>query len=180
MDPESLWAEAAASVQSDLDADTAAEAYEVYRVEQARSRLVDRVGDVRIQLDGEVTLSGRLLPAVAVDGHLALDMTGSQGVGGARIALIALDGILTLAGSRAALRPEDGAELPRLAPLLRAAEGERVELLLRNGSRLAGELVATAVDHVEIDDGRGRLAVPLTAALAWFLPPSPGTDGYEG
>jgi hypothetical protein len=162
-----IWQEAAAGVQSSVDADLREEAYEIFVAEAARCRLVDRVGRTRVALRCGVSLEGELAPEYddAIDAHLML-----LGVdGGSR--LIPVDAIVSLTGSRPGLRPEAD-RIPRsLASWLREAwaADEPIRLLDGSGRWVAGHLDYVGADHVELMHEDGCFVVPVRSVEAWQL-----------
>jgi hypothetical protein len=160
-----LWQEAAAGVQSWLDADLRADAYEVFVAEAARCRLVDRVGDARVTLGCGVVIQGELAPDAgeAVDEHLVL-----HGAGGV-VRLVPVSAVVSVRGSRAGLRAE-GDRVPRsLTSWLREAWSAEEPLRLLDGSGrwTVGRLCFVGADHIELDDGEDPTVVPLTTVEAW-------------
>ena len=107
-----LWQEAAAGVQSWLDADLRAEAYEVFVAEAARCRLVDRVGAARVALRCGVVLEGELVPDSddAVDEHLVLRGAGDV------TRLVPVSAVVSRPGfpARPAARGERRASIPHV------------------------------------------------------------------
>jgi hypothetical protein len=160
-----LWQEAAGGVQSWLDADLRAEAYEVFVAEAARCRLVDRAGAARVALRCGVVLEGELDPDSdeAVAEHLVLRGAGDV------IRLVPLSAVVSVRESGRGLRPEgDGA--PRsLTSWLREAwsADDPVRLIDGSGSPVVGRLGFVGADHVEIVDGDVRTVVPLASVEAW-------------
>lgn len=160
-----LWQEAAAGLQSSLDADLRDEAYEVFVAEAARCRLADRAGPARVTLRCGVVLGGELEPQTddAVDEHLVL--VGADG--GTR--LVRAAAVVSLTGSRPSLRPE-GDRVPRsLTSWLREtwSTDEVIRLLDGSGRWAVGRLGFVGADHVELAHGENRTLVPLTAVEAW-------------
>lgn len=160
-----LWQEAAAGVQSTLDADLRDEAYEVFVAEAARCRLVDRAGPARVVLRCGVTLVGELAPdhADAVDEHLLL--LGADGGG----RLVPVGAIMSLTGSRPGLRPEADQRPRSLASWLREvwASDEPIRCLDGKGRWTAGRLGYVGADHVELVHDDTRTVLPSTAVEAW-------------
>lgn len=178
MDPLRIWWQAAAELESDLAAEAAEEAYEVFLVEASRMRLVDRRGWVQVHLGCGMTVSGDILGDDEVADFLAL-----QEDSGAT-ALVPVSAIVRLKGSRPALRPAEragGTDADRpslaarsLASWLRdlSAEGAIVRLVLRDASVITGAVVHVGADHVELvelgsDHG---VVVPCASVECWTVP----------
>lgn len=160
---ESLWHEAAAGVQSSIDADLRGDAYEVFVAEAARCRLVDRVGRARISLRCGATLEGDLVPQGegAVVDHLVLRADDGD-------LLVPAMAIVSMTGSRPALRIE-GVRSRTLGSWLREAwaADERVRLLGPSGRWVAGLVDLVGAEHVELDLD-GVLTVMSCASVdAW-------------
>jgi hypothetical protein len=178
MDPLRIWWEAAAEVESDLAADVAAEAYDVFVAEAARVHLVDRRGHVRVQLCSGASLAGEVLDGDEVAGHLGLREESGA------VSLVCVAAIVCLRGSRVALRPvdpEDGRPggLPvgpgtSIGSWLRGVgeEGAVIRVALADGTVLAGTVVLVAADHVELVElgSADRVAVPFGAVEYWMIP----------
>ena len=160
-----LWHDAAAVVEADLRDDAVAEAFEVYRAEIARSRLVDRVGEVVVTLSCGVDLRGRLLQDEPVADCLVV--RAPEGVRW----IIPIPAVLVLHGGEAGLRPETELAPERLTSVLRRAEGSALELHLRDGRRWQVSLVAVASDHAVLLQGTSQrqMLVPFTSVEAWGL-----------
>ena len=160
-----LWQEAVALVEADLHHDAVAEAYEVYCAEVARSRLSDRVGEVRVTLLGGVDLRGRLFEDDPVAD--CLDLRSHEGTRW----LIPVAAILALRGGGSGLRPDEEAAPSRLTAILRREEGRVMALHLRDGQCWQVLLVAVGADHVVLQRGADvdRVVVPLGAVEAWGL-----------
>lgn len=160
-----LWQEAAAAVQSSVDADLRDEAYEVFVAEAARCRLVDRAGPARVALRCGVTLEGELVAAAddAVAEHLVL----VAGDGGRR--LIPVGAIVSMTGSRPGLRPEADQRARSLASSLREAwsSDELIRALDSAGRWTVGRMAFVGADHVELRHGDIRTVVPMAAVEAW-------------
>lgn len=158
-----LWYEAAAGVQSSLDADLRDDAYEVFVAEVSRCRLVDRVGRARVLLRCGATVEGDLVPQGdgAVDDHLLVHTDDGD-------LLVPTAAIAAMSGSRTALRIE-GVRARTLASWLReawAADG-RVRLLDGTGRWLAGRVDLVGADHVELDLDGALTVVPCASVDAW-------------
>jgi len=160
-----LWHDAAAVVEADLQDDAVAEAFEVYRAEIARSRLVDRVGEVEVTLTGGVDLRGRLMDDEPVADCLVL--RAPEGVRW----IIPVAAVRVLYGGASGLRPETEQTPETLTSVLRRAEGSTLELRLRDGQRWHASLVAVAADHAVLLCIRSQqqVLVPFTSVEAWGL-----------
>ena len=160
-----LWQEAAARVQSWLDADLRAEAYEVFVAEAARCRLIDRVGAARVALRCGVVLEGDLAPDSddAVAEHLVLRGAGDV------TRLVPVSAVVSVRGSRPGLRPEGDGTARSLTSWLREAwsADDPVRLIDSSGTQVVGSIGFVGADHVEIADGEVRLVVPLASVEAW-------------
>lgn len=160
---ERLWQDAAAAVAADVEDDAVTEAYEVYRAEVARARLVDRAGDVQVTLASGTVLRGRSMPALAVEDCLVLRTT--DGVE----AVVPTAAVMIVRGGAPRLRPESAEQPPRLTTWLREREGALLRVQLRDGTRWQAVLVAVASDHVVLHlPGQGeRIAVATAAVELW-------------
>lgn len=160
---ESLWHEAAAGVQSSIDADLRDDAYEVFVAEASRCRMVDRVGRARLLLRCGATLEGDLVPLDegAVDDHLLLRTHEGD-------LLVPAAAIVSMTGSRPALRDE-GAGCRTRASWLREAwsAGELVRVLGCTGRWVAGRVELVGADHVELDLDGALTVVSLASVDAW-------------
>lgn len=160
-----LWLDAVAVVEADVQDDAVAEAFEVYRAEVARSRLVDRVGEVVVTLTRGVELRGRLLHDEPVADCLVV-----QAPEGVRW-IIPVPAVLVVQGGESGLRPETEHTPERLTSVLRRVEGSALELHLRDGRRWQGSLAAVAADHAVLLSGAAPhpVFVPFTSVEAWGL-----------
>jgi hypothetical protein len=160
-----LWLEAAAGVQSSMDADLRDEAYEVFVAEAARCRLVDRAGPAQVSLRCGITLEGELAPQSddAVEEHLVL--LGADGCS----RLIRVDAVVRLTGSRPGLRAEGECGSRSLTSWLREAwsADDPIRLLDGAGRWSVGRVEYVGADHVEIADGQVRMVVPVLGVEAW-------------
>jgi hypothetical protein len=160
-----LWQEAAAGVQSWLDADLRAEAYEVFVAEAARCRLVDRVGSARVSLGCGVVLEGELAPDSrdAVADHLVLRGAGDV------IRLVPVSSVVSIRGSLPGLRTDGDRATRSLTSWLREAwsTDQPMRLVDVAGTRVVGRLGFVGADHVELVDGEVRTVVPLASVEAW-------------
>lgn len=167
-----VWHEAAASVQSELDKDLRAEAYELFRAETARTRLGDRFPAsgtrTRVTVRNGQVLTG--FPAAAehrVDGVVALvDAPG-------RVVLIPYGAVVSAEGLQPTLRLEDGpVDGWSVSARLRDAADmdEVVAVLLVTGARVAGAVVRVGADHVDLSRGSADVVTVAFAAVdAWYL-----------
>jgi hypothetical protein len=153
--PERLWLEAAAGVQSDVDASLRDEAREVYVAEAARTTLASRSGHAVVTLRSGVVLKGQV-----VDARVRPVPNG----------FIAIESVVTVSGTTPRLVQEDGS-LPLLGSLVREAwsVGESVRLLLADGRWVPGVIAFVGADHVDIASGDARLTIPLGSVEAWDL-----------
>jgi hypothetical protein len=156
-----LWLAAAAGLQSELDADLRDEAYEVFVVEAARSRLQDRVGPARLSLRCGLALEGQLGAEDVIGGHLRLrDHVG-------RHLVVPVAAVVTVSGTRPGLRPE-GHERTLTSWLREAwSSGDPVSVLACSGQWIAGRLTRVGGDHVDLDLGEAELTVAIAAVEAW-------------
>ena len=166
-----MWLDAAAGVQSDVDADLRAEAFEVFVAEAARSRLVDRTGDISVRVRSGSALRGRAFEAgfvARVDGHLVL-ITADR-----RAMLVPVGAVVTLTGASGSLRDE-GAPARSLASVLRDCwhAGDVVRVLCADGRWLSGRLTVVAADHADLAGADGATTVAYAGAEAWELPAPP-------
>jgi hypothetical protein len=162
---EGLWMEAAASLQSELDAQVREEAYEVFVAEASRCRLTDRTGPIRVALR-----CGRVMTGVVV-----VDADRPAGTIAVRVetgALLLLphEAILHVSGTRPGLRDE-GRSPPSLASLLREtwSLGTSTRLLLADGRWMGGVLEFVGGDHVDLGTADGSVSIPFLAVEAWSL-----------
>ena len=166
-----MWLEVAAGVQSDVDADLRAEAFEVFVAEAARTRLADRTGDLCVRVRSGATFRGEAPQAAVaprVDGHLAL-ITSDQ-----RAMLVAVSAVVTMTGARGGLRDEVG-HARSLASVLRDSwsAGDRVRALCSDGRWLSGRLAMVAADHADLHEAHGVTTVAYAGVEAWELPGPP-------
>lgn len=158
-----VWLEAAARVQSDLDAEARQEAREVFVAEAARCRLADRVGDVRLTLRCGTAVDGVLVAEEPVAGHLTLrDASGRHHV-------IPAAAVVTMRRSRTALRPEGADEATPITQWLREAWAvhEAIRLLDSAGTSRTGVVSFVGADHVELHDSADSVVIPLAAVEMW-------------
>lgn len=168
-DSDAIWAEAAAGVQADVDADVRAEAFEVYMAEAARMRIHDRRGPARLTLRCGAVLIGDL----AGDGPGSIaGMIEMREASGRRL-LVGEAAIMTLTGTAAVLHDEAVRRLrPTLSARLRETWqlGGLVRVLLADGRWVAGDIVQVGADHVELAEGGESVVIPFGAVEAWSLP----------
>lgn len=160
---EGMWQEAAAIVEAELADDAMAEAFEVYRAEIARSRLIDHTGSVQVTLVGGAVVRGLLLGESPVADCLYV-----HGIDGPHW-LIPVAEVLMLRGGVPRLRPEVEGEQRRLTSWLRDHEAEVIWVRMRDATHRRGVLDAVASDHVILtlagEDAQVR--VPVRAVEAW-------------
>jgi hypothetical protein len=161
--PEHDWHAAFARAREESDADVRAEALDVFVAEAGRGRLVDRLGRGRLRLRSGVTVTGRLTGATQVADHV--DLVDDAG----RTCQIATRAVVTIAGSRAALRPEPAPELRSVSSWLREVWtlGAPLSVLDVTGDWHHGHVIAVASDHVDLDVDGSVLTVPYAAVDAW-------------
>lgn len=182
MDPLRIWWEAAAEVESELAAEVAEEAYEVFVAEAARVRLVDRRGHVRVHLHSGASVAGDLLVDVDMAEHLAIrEASGAT-------SLVTVSAIVSMRGSHVVLRPTDpdgaspGSSLDQrgtsIGSWLRriGQEGAVIRVLLRDGVVIVGTVEMVARDHVELVElgSAESVVVPFAAVECWTIPPGLG------
>ena len=165
MHPDDPWLEAAASLQSELDAQVRGEAYEVFVAESARGRMADRVGIVSIRTRSGRMLDGELQPSAddRVAGHVAVrDSAG-------RLLLIAEGAVVTMAGSRPGLRPEGHVRESSLASWLRESwqADDLIEALTGDGRWCTGRVRHVGADHVDLVSDGCTTTLAVAAVEAW-------------
>jgi 3',5'-cyclic AMP phosphodiesterase CpdA len=168
-DGEGMWLEAAAGLQSELDADVRTEAFEVFVAEAARVRIEDRRGPARLVVRSGVVLTGDLADAGqdALAGLLELLLDSGRRL------LVPIDALVTMTGAPVRLQVDEPAGIrPTLASRLREAWqlGEQVRVLLSDGRWLSGPIVLVGSDHVELGAGLQSAIIPFGAVDAWQLP----------
>lgn len=170
VDPVRLWAEAESIVQAEADADLVDEAYEVFLIEAARLRLVDRCGAVRLQLRCGIPVEGHLSKDRRVRAHLGLTTT--SGV----VVLVPVHAIAVLEGSSRGLRPEGASdEASEVTLTSRLREAWRAGAVLRvtcgDGIVRVGVLRWVGADHVELlsASGEDTWVVPYDSVEAWAI-----------
>jgi hypothetical protein len=162
-DGEGVWLEAAAGIQSGLDADLRAEAFEVYVAEAARMRMQDRVGTVRLSLRCGHAIEGEITGDDAIGAHLRLrDDSG-------RHLVVPVGSITRMSGSRPGPRIEGGDRTVTSWLRERWAVGDLLRLLTRDGTWIVGALTHVGADHVDVVVGGETTTVPLEAVDAWSL-----------
>lgn len=178
MDVHPAWDEAAASVQSDVDADLRAEAYDLFRAETGRTRLEDRLprpgSRLRVVVRSGTVISGLAAPDDDQVGGMLVVVDDA-----ARIVLVPRYAIVTASGLSAALRVEEAAQAGACAGWTISARlresaqmGDVVAAVLVTGLRVAGEVDRVGADHIDFDRGSaGLLTVPFAAVDAWYLAP---------
>lgn len=161
--PDHLLAEAAASLQSDIDADVLAEAAEILTAERVTLRLADRLGAGSNVVTMTLRSGCRIEGTVERGGEdvvVLVDRDGAEHC-------IAIASVVTARGLRPALSSsEQGAQAggdrrPRIASVtwgmfLRAQSGIDVRVVLVDGTELTGSPALVGADHVDIlgDDGQ--------------------------
>jgi hypothetical protein len=162
---EGLWMEAAASLQSELDAQVREEAYEVFVAEASRCRLTDRTGPIRVALRCGRVMTG----VVAADADRTAGTIAIRVESGALL-LLPHEAILHVRGTRPGLRDEVRSH-PSLASLLREtwSLGTSTRLLLADGRWMGGILEFVGGDHVDLCTADGSVSIPFHAVEAWSL-----------
>lgn len=173
------WHEALARVEAEGHRGVLDDAADIARADIARMRLVDRLAasdEVCLELEG---LHAR--GAVRRLGSDAIEVVGPGGIW-----LVPLERIVGAWELRPALEaerasawpdatglmspdaapPTDGSRSRGFADMARAWLGCIVRVERAGSDALGGLLVASAVDHVEVDCGGRRLAIPLRAVIA--------------
>jgi hypothetical protein len=161
---ERLWLEAAASVQSELDAEVRDEAFDVFVAEAGRCRLVDRDGRIRVNLRCGQAIVGVVAPGAWPDSTLAVRVESGD------LMLICEQAVVTMTGTTPRLRIEAGLSTS-LGSTLREVwgAGHPVRLLLTDGRLLGGTLLFVGADHVDLRSPDGAVTVPFSAVDAWNL-----------
>ncbi len=135
------WWETVSGLQADMDAELREDAFDIFVVESARGRLVDRHGPVQVLLRSGSTVAGVTVPGddSRLEGHLVLRT--DRG----REALLPVAAIVTMLGSRPGLRSGDEpgparTPTPGITRRLRQAwrAGERVRVLTCQGRWIGG------------------------------------------
>jgi hypothetical protein len=178
--PEDLLAEAAAGLQSDIDADVLAEAAEILTAERVSLGIVDRLSAA----PRPVTLtlrSGCVVEGIVREvGDRVVVLAGGDGAEHC----IAIAGVVTVRGlptalsnvdvsnaaesahgmrRRSAVAPTWGSYLR--ASTLRASTGVEVRFILFDGSSLTGLPALVGADHVDLLMADGAVT---TCSLAWI------------
>lgn len=150
------------------DADTHADAVELFMVEATRVRLSERSGASRLALRSGVLVVGNLVATTEdrVDGHLLV-----IGPDGRRL-LVATAGVAWIAGASTVLRDEgSGPAGQTLASRLREcwSSGARLRALLRDGRWLDASIALVAADHVELISAEEDWVIPFASVDVWDL-----------
>jgi hypothetical protein len=163
-EPDHLLAEAAASLQSDIDADVLAEAAHILTAERVALTLADRLeaaaNPVTMTLRSGCRIEGTV-DRRGDDVVVLVDRYGAEHC-------IALASAVTVRGLRPALSAsEQGAQTggdrgPRVASVswgmfLRAESGIDVRLVLVDGTELSGSPALVGADHVDILGADGNV-----------------------
>lgn len=169
---EDPWAAVIARVQSDVEAEVVADASEILVAEQARMTLADRL---RIGVPVSITLgTGAVIRGVvaeSVDGFV--DVVDDDG----DAHLINLSQVDAISGVAGGLGPQTPGAVPgRWSTIVRALEGEAVQVELRSGRLLRGHIGAVGADHVDLVGEAGRLTIAITAITRLRRPHR--TGGY--
>lgn len=165
------WLEAVSRVRADIAAEVRDEAFELFVVEAARSRLVDRRGHGRLHLRCGETLEGDLGAGgrAGVDGEDAVEgqvrLVDSTG----RSWLVPVSSVVTLVGTRPVVRPEGTSAGVSLGSWLRETWtlGIPVHVVTMHGQRLRGHLAQIGADHVDLRADGSVVTVAIGAVDAW-------------
>ena len=172
-EPDHLLAEAAASLQSDIDADVLAEAAHILTAERVALRLADRLeaaaNPVTMTLRSGCRIEGTV-DRRGDDVVVLVDRYGAEHC-------IALASAVTVRGLRPALSAnEQGAQTggdrrPRVASVswgmfLRAESGIDVRLVLVDGTELFGSPALVGADHVDILGADGDVTTCALVAIS--------------
>lgn len=157
------WAEALARVEAEGHRGVLDDAADIARADIARMRLADRLAatdQVCLELEG---LQAR--GAVRRLGSDAIELSGGDGVW-----LVPLERIVGAWDLPPALEAEHACrfadESMAFASMARAWLGRIVRVERVGAVGVGGVLVASAIDHVEVDCGGRRMAIPLRAVIA--------------
>lgn len=162
--PETVWLEALTLVEGEGHRAALDDAAGVAEAEAGQTMLVDRLRHAQtIDIDLE---GARARGRVGRVGRDAVEVAGVDGVW-----LVPLDRILGVTGLVAALPPEEPrARRPSLAALARAWVGLPVDVLRSEWGPVRGVLRAAFADHLEVQRGEERMAVPVSAVIALRRP----------
>lgn len=153
------WVFVIAQVQSELEAEVVADASEILVAEQARTTLMDRL---RIGAEASLALSSgawiRGVVVELVDGFVDVVDHG----GDAHLVNLGHVDVITGVPGSLGRRPDPGAT-GRWSTIVRALEGEVVQVELRGGQRLQGHVGAVGADHVDLLVECVRMTIPIDA-----------------
>ena len=163
-----MWLDATAGVQSEVDSNLRAEAFEIYVAEAARCRLDDRSGDVCVTLRSGALIKGAALGARAVprvEGMIVLAEAHRGTV------LVAASAVMSMTGATGSMRDE-GAPTRSLASVLRDSwgAGDTVRALGADGQWRSGRLAMVAADHVDLEGAGGVTTLAVPGVEVWELP----------
>ncbi|MFZ4485068.1 MAG: hypothetical protein ACOYO9_00650 [Candidatus Nanopelagicales bacterium] len=172
--PEDLLAEAAAGLQSDIDADVLAEAAEILTAERVSLCIVDRLSaaprPVTLTLRSGCVVEG-MVREVGDRVVVLADGAGAEHC-------IAIAGVVTARGLPAALSNADvsnaaenvhgvhrrSAVATTWGSYLRASTGVEVRIILFDGTSLTGLAALVGADHIDLLMADGAVT---TCSLAW-------------
>lgn len=176
--PDHLLAEAAASLQSQIDADVLAEAAEILTAERVELRLADRLGAapnlVTVTLRSGCRIEGTVERG-GDDVFVLVDRHGAEHC-------IAMASAVTVRGLRPALASSDqralagGDRRPRIASVtwgmfLRDQSGVDIRVVLVDGTELIGSPSLVGADHVDILEVDGAVTTcaleSISRAVGW-------------
>jgi hypothetical protein len=172
--PEDLLAEAAAGLQSDIDADVLAEAAEILTAERVSLGIVDRLSaaprPVTLTLRSGCVVEGivravgdRVVVLAGGDGaEHCIAIAGVVTVKGLPTALSIVD-VSNAAESAHGIRRRSGVA-PTWGSYLRASTGVEVRIILFDGTALTGLAALVGADHVDLLMADGAVT---TCSLAW-------------
>lgn len=156
---EDPWASVVAAFESELEAEVVADAAEVLVAEQARTTLAVRLrvgSPVCVTLRTDTVVRGLVVDLV--EGFVDV----VDGDGDAH--LIALDHIDVVSGLAGGLGSDERRVVAgRWSSILRGLEGEPVQVELRSGRLLRGQISAVGADHIDLQADDQRLTVPIKA-----------------
>lgn len=184
-EPDHLLAEAAASVQSDIDADVLVEAAEILTAERVALRLADRLGAAANVVTMTLRSGCRIEGTVVRGGD---DVVVLVDRGGAEHC-VGVASIITVRGLRPALASRqhggqaDSDRRPRVASVtwgmfLRAQPAINVGLVLVDGIELTGSPSLVGADHVDILGVDGEVTTCALESISRAVRPGRTSDRH--